>query len=70
MEAEGIESRGVDAPETDWDLGDSLNLLVCRSPNKSLPLKKALHIGTSEVHAQTCYVPHKGTHIHGSLEFQ
>ena len=70
MEAEGIRSRGVDAPETDWDLGDTLYLLVGRSPNKSMPLNKALPIGTSEVHAQTCYVPHKGTNVHGSPEFQ
>jgi transposase InsO family protein len=70
MEAEGIESRGVDAPEAEWDLGDSLNLLVGRSPSKSSPLNKALPIGTCEVHAQTCYVPHKGTNIQGSPEFQ
>ena len=70
MEAEGIESRGVDAPEAEWDLGPSLNLLVGRSTNKSGPLNTELPIATNDVHAQTCYVPQKGSHISGTPEFQ
>jgi len=71
MEVEGIESGGVDAPAAEWDLDLPRTLLAGRSTNKSLPLNKALPVATyNGVHAQTCYVPHKGTHMFGSPESQ
>jgi hypothetical protein len=70
-EAEGIELRGVNAPASDWDSSEPLNLLF-RSKNGGAPQgvsdksTRRQSVFDNDVQAQTCYIP---TNIFGEAQF-